>query len=59
MDFEDLAATATQRRAPSPVRTPNTNTRGVEGISIRNMTDEQFEQLNKAIDRGYKFDARR
>ena len=58
MDFEDLAAMANKRHASPPVRTANNNS-GVEGLSIRNMSDEQFERLNQAISKGYKFDARR
>lgn len=58
-DFYDVAdhldAGGQQRRSvPAPVRTPNSA--GMSGMSIASMTDAQFEQLEKNLRLGRRYD---
>jgi len=55
-DFYDvLDSVSDSRRAPAPVRSSNNG--GHREVSIRDMTDAQWKELNKAIDKGVKFRA--
>lgn len=57
MDFYDVAEQLRgggSRRAPSPVRSPN-GASGSQKTAIDNMSDEQFERLEKRIKEGARY----
>lgn len=57
-DFYDVAEQmSATHRAPSPMRAPNSNS--VSGVSIANMTDEQFARLQKNLASGRTYDLRK
>lgn len=49
-DFYDVAENMQSARVPSPMYTPNGAS--FEGLSVRDLTDEQFEQLNRNLAAG-------
>lgn len=55
-DFHDVAEALTQRRVPMPMRA--SNGASFSGVSIANMTDEQFRRLNENLAAGKIYDAR-
>lgn len=56
-DFYDVAdALVSNRRMPSPTRTPNGA--GVGGLNIATMTDAQFNRLQENLGAGKRYDAR-
>lgn len=55
-DFYDVADALSQRRVPMPVR--SSNGASFSGVSIANMTDEQFRRLNENLAAGKIYDAR-
>lgn len=57
-DFYDvLDAMQSTRRTPAPMRTPNGN--AMSGVSIANMTDEQFARLQANLASGRTYDMRK
>jgi len=57
-DFYDVAEQMQATRSvPSPMRTPNGSS--VSGVSIANMTDEQFERLQANLAAGRTYDMRK
>ena len=61
-DFTDvvqayIAETGGGKRV-APARSPNNTERGIESVSFRNMTDEQFEKFNERLSKGYSFNLR-
>lgn len=57
-DFYDVAdAISPQKRTPTPVRSPNGG-ENFSGVSIRNMSDEQFRRLQENLASGKVYDAR-
>ena len=57
LDFYDVAEMMKQpkRRPPSPMRSPN-GASGMNPNAISNMTDEQFDRLEKRIKEGARFE---
>lgn len=57
-DFYDVAEQMTARRStPAPMRTPNAG--AMSGVSIMNMTDEQFARLQANLSAGRTYDLRK
>ena len=59
-DFYDVAQELTGRagrRAPAPVYSPN-SAGNQAGLSVANMSDEQFDRLNQSLASGRRYDMR-
>lgn len=56
-DFYDVAEIMDQRTPPAPMRT--SNGAGTSKMTIQNMSDDQFERLQRNLSSGKKYDMRR